>query len=65
MTYDNLMNAGSMPSRAFAPSAPMDHERSGKLESRSARDKDERTRHSEVKVTFRNGEFQVTAVAAG
>jgi hypothetical protein len=65
MIYDNLMNAGSLPSRDFSPSAPMDHERSGKLESRSAREKDDRARSSEVKVTFRNGEFQVTAVAAG
>lgn len=60
MIYDNLMNAGSLPSRAVSPSAPMDRERSGRIVSRSSEAKSDR-KDSDVKVTYRDGVVMVTA----
>jgi hypothetical protein len=62
MIYDNFMNAGSMPSRSGSPSAPSDHERSGRIVTKSSESKKD-SNDSQVKVVFSGGGVQVTARA--
>lgn len=62
MIYDNLMNAGSMPSRSGSPSAPADHERSGRIVTKS-NDGEKVRNDSKVTVVFSGGSVQVTAKA--
>lgn len=55
MIYDDLMNAGSLPSRAGIPSTPQDHERSGRLVSRSSYDPPRMEKPQNFKIVIRGG----------
>lgn len=62
MIYDNLMNAGSMPSRARTPSEPAAHERSGRLVTKT-NGEPKSPNESQVSVVFSASGLVVTAKA--
>jgi hypothetical protein len=63
MIYDDLMNAGSLPSHAGSPSSPQDHERSGRLVSRSSYESQPREEKTQnYKIVIRGGAVTYAAL---